>query len=340
MTDPAGRQGLAARLARWLLLIAGLACVGYLVHRVGSEAVLESVRTLSWRLAIVLCFPYVLTNTIDSLGWRMAFHRDQPPPFPALWGARLAGEAVNATTPTASVGGEPVKVLLVSRWAPAAQGLASVVLDKTTMVMGQGAFLVLGLAVGTLLVPISASMMKAMLILLGVEVLAVGGFVLFQIQGVAGLAGRLLARFGFSPTTERQETLDGLDRSLAGFYRRRPRRLAAAVLCHTLAYSLGSLEIYLVLNFLGIPVSLIAAFVIESFGSAVRFASFMVPASLGALEGGNMAIFHAFGLGGATGLSYTLIRRLREATWALIGYVCFAILSAQRRRPAPRRAVC
>ena len=44
-----------------------------------------------------------------------------------------------------------------------------------------------------------------------------------------------------------------------------------------------------------------------------------IPASLGALEGGYVAVFSALGLGGALGLSYTLIRRLREVLWALVG---------------------
>ena len=38
----------------------------------------------------------------------------------------------------------------------------------------------------------------------------------------------------------------------------------------------------------------------------------MIPGSLGALDGGYVAFFGAFGLAGALGLSYTLIRRLRE----------------------------
>jgi ABC-type phosphate transport system permease subunit len=94
----------------------------------------------------------------------------------------------------------------------------------------------------------------------------------------------------------------------------------------------GSLEIYLVLNFLGLPVTLPTAVVMESFGAAVKFASFMIPASLGVLEGGNMAIFAAFGYGGAVGLSYTLVRRLREGTWAAAGLLALAALSA---RPTP-----
>ena len=101
---------------------------------------------------------------------------------------------------------------------------------------------------------------------------------------------------------------------------------------HLLAWTVGSLEIYLVLNFLGLPVTLLTAVVMESFGAAVKFASFMIPGSLGALEGGNMAIFAAFGYGGAIGLSYTLVRRLREGTWATAGLLTLAALSA---RPTP-----
>jgi hypothetical protein len=105
-----------------------------------------------------------------------------------------------------------------------------------------------------------------------------------------------------------------------------------STLWHFAAWVLGGLELYLILAFLDLPVSFATALVLESFGAAVRFASFMVPASLGALEGGNMAIFAALGLPASMGLTSTLIRRLREATWAVGGLVAFA---AQTARPAP-----
>ena len=134
------------------------------------------------------------------------------------------------------------------------------------------------------------------------------------------------------PNSSNQERLEGLDRALSRFYRAHRGRLVGAVLVHLLAWTVGSLEIYLVLNFLGLPVTLLTAVVMESFGAAVKFASFMIPGSLGALEGGNMAIFAAFGYGGAVGLSYTLVRRLREGAWAGAGLLALAALSA---RPTP-----
>jgi len=319
------------RLLRPLIVVVGVGAIGYLGHQIGFTAILDSIRTLSWRLLVVVCFPYALTATLDATAWRLAFV-DHVPPFAKIWTARLAGEAVNATTPTASVGGEPVKALLLRHWVPMPEGLATVIVDKTAIVTGQGLFLVLGLVLARTVVPVSGPVITGMTILLGVEALAVTGFVVVQMLGTAGRGGRLLARFGMGPNSSNQERLEGLDRSLSGYYRDHRRRLVGAVLVHLLAWTVGSLEIYLVLNFLGLPVTLLTAVVMESFGAAVKFASFMIPGSLGVLEGGNMAIFAAFGYGGAVGLSYTLVRRLREGAWAGAGLLALAALSA---RPTP-----
>jgi putative membrane protein len=313
------------------VLAAGLGLVAYLVYSVGPATILDTVSRLSWRVVIVLCFPYVLTCTLDTAAWRFAF-TERVPPFGKLWSVRLAGEAVNATTPAASVGGEPVKVYLLRYWVPPVDGAASVIVDKTALVVGQGLFLIVGLTLAHTVVPVSGPIVTAMTTLLGVEALAVGGFVAVQLLGIAGRGGRLLARFGMRHSRSRQERLEGLDQRLAEFYRQHRRRLAAGVLVHFAAWTAGSLEIYLVLNFLGLPVSLLTAVVLESFGAAVKFASFMIPGSIGALEGGNVAIFAAFGLGGGVGLSYTLVRRLREAVWVAGGMIALAALSG---RPSP-----
>jgi putative membrane protein len=312
-------------------MVLGFGVVAYLVHRVGLSTILDAITTLSWRLLIVMCFPYALTSTLDTAAWRFAFP-GRVPPFPKLWTARLAGEAVNATTPTASVGGEPVKAFLLRYWVSPVEGLASVIVDKTAIVLGQGLFGLLGLVLACTVVPASGPIVTAMTVLLIVQALALAGFVAVQLMGAAGRGGRLLARFGMGPSRSRQERLEGLDRTLATYYRVRRRRLVAGVLVHFVAWTVGSLEIFLVLNFLGLPVPLLTAMVLESCGAAVKFASFMIPGSLGALEGSNVAIFAAFGYGGAMGLTYTLVRRLRELAWASAGMIALAALSG---RPAP-----
>jgi uncharacterized protein (TIRG00374 family) len=321
------------RWARPLLISLGLALVAYLVHSVGPAAIWRSFETLSWRLLVVLCFPYSVTTMLHTLGWHYVFSVP-PRSFGRLVGARLAGEAVNLATPTASVGGEPVKAYLLGPGVPLQAGLASVVVDKTTVVIGQTVLLLVGVLVARLLVPTPAGVVATMAGLLAIQIVAVAGFVAVQLHGAAGRGGRLLSRFGVGPGAERQAKLEGLDRAVRETYERHPGRLASAVLLHSLAFTLGAFEIYLVVRFLEIPISLPVALTIEAFSTGVRFVSFMVPASLGVLEGGNVAIFAAYGLGGAAGLFYTLVRRMREIAWTAVGFVALNLMSGRPLPPA------
>ena len=318
-------------LARWgrpLLVAAGLLSIAYLCYEIGPRVVWDSIRTLGWRLVLVVWFPFVLAVVLDTLGWRVLVS-DHAVPFGVLLRARLAGEAVNLVTPTASVGGEPLKAYLIRPHVPLAEGLASVVADKTTVVVGQILLLPVGLYLAMATLPLSHPLMVAMSALFAVQVLAVGAFIVVQTLGVFGGGGRVLGRLGRGPAERYQEGLNEVDRWLRRLYRERRGVLLLSTLLHAAAWATGALEIYLVLYFLGTDVSLVLSLVLETFGAAIRFASFMIPASLGALEGGYVAIFKAFGFPGALGLSYMLVRRVREIVWAGLGLLWLAALRAR-----------
>ena len=329
-------------MSRWfrpLLVLTGLALVGYLVARIGPAAIWSSFVTLGWRLPIVLAFPYALAAAVDTLAWWLLL--PTPVPFLLLLRARLAGEAVSLATPTMSVGGDPLKAYLLRPRLPLLDGFVSVIADKTTVVAGQVLFLALGLLAASLVAPPSGRLLPTMAGLLMVEVLAVGGFALVQASGALGGGGRLLGRLGkrvgLGGAERFEQGLGDLDRALAALYRQRRRRLVASAIVHAVAWATGGLEIYLVLSLLGTPAPLGIALIVESFASGVKFASFMVPASLGALEGSYVVFFEAFGLGAAAGLSYVLVRRLREITWAVVGFLALGVSGrATMRGPAER----
>ncbi|MGH7386713.1 MAG: flippase-like domain-containing protein, partial [Candidatus Rokuibacteriota bacterium] len=326
-----------ARWLRALLVLTGLALVGYLVAQIGPGAIWSSFVTLGWRLPLVLAFPYALAAAVDTLAWRLLL--PVPVPFLLLLRARLAGEAVSLATPTMSVGGDPLKAYLLRPRLPLLDGFVSVIADKTTVVAGQVLFLAIGLLAARVLAPPAGHLLPIMAALLVVEVLAVGGFALVQASGALSGGGRLLGRLarrvGLDGGERLQQGLGDLDRALAALYRRRRRRLVASAIVHAVAWATGGLEIYLVLSLLGTPPSLGIALIVESFASGVKFASFMVPASLGVLEGGYVVFFEAFGLGAASGLSYVLVRRLREITWAVVGFLALGVSGrATMRAPA------
>ncbi len=290
------------------------------------QAILASIGRLSWRLAIVLCFPVALVMLFDTLGWRFAFLRDGVA-FRALFTARLAGEAFNLVTPTAAVGGEAVKAWLLRGVVPLAASVPSVIVAKTTIVLAQGLFLLfllLGVVLAWSSTPRGSTLFRAMLWLLAIEAVALAGFVVAQLRGMLAWGGRLVTQLGVKGV--RTEALDRIDDVLARFYRTAPGRLTLSIAFHFVAWLLGAVETWLILGFLGVPVSLTAATVIEAFATAIRFATFLIPASLGALEGGYVLTFAALGLGSTTAVSFGLIRRIREAVWIGLGLVAFAAM--------------
>jgi uncharacterized protein (TIRG00374 family) len=315
------------RLVRLALLLGGAALFVWLVISIGPDAVVQAFSDLSWRLLVVLVFPFGMTTLLDTLGWRYAFRRDTVP-FSALLAARLAGEAFNLTTPTASVGGEAVKAWLVRPWSPFTDSLPSVIIAKTTIVIGQALFVVVGLLAAHAALPSDSLVIRGMEWLLVIQLLAVGGFVVVQAGGALRGSTRWLQRSGWLAGRP-LDTLGQVNDELAHFYRHEPRRLTLSILYHFLAWLIGVLEPWLILRWIGLPVSLAQAAAIEAFSTGIRFAAFLVPGYLGALEAGHIAIFAALGLGAPAGLSFTLIRRVRELAWTGLGFLLLIPLRAQ-----------
>jgi uncharacterized protein (TIRG00374 family) len=317
--------------------VLGVALLAALVAQNDPAVVVASIADLHWRLFVILVFPAALVALFDTLGWRYAFLREAVP-FRALVGSRLAGEAFNMTTPTAAVGGEAVKAWLLRGYAPLDATLASVIVAKTTITLGQGVFFLVGVVVAWQTGLAGSALLYAMLWFLVIEAIALGLFVLVQMRGMLGWTGRLLERVGIRPARV-QGMLGRVDDSLGRFYRTAPGRLGLSIWFHFVAWLLGSVETWLILKFLGSEVSLATATVIEAFGTGIKVATFLVPASLGVLEGGFVATAATFGISATTAISFSLVRRLREAAWVAIGLIAFAAMRPRESRaPDPPRS--
>jgi uncharacterized protein (TIRG00374 family) len=323
------------RYVRLVLFLAGFGILIFLVTRIGTDSITAAFSQLRWWQFLLVCCPYALITVVDALGWRFVFAGDRPP-FHRLLGARIAGEALNAVTALASVGGEAVKAWLIRRDVSYEESVPAVVIGKTTITMAQALFLLVGIVVASAALPMDSRVVRGMLWLLGIEVLAVGGFLLAQVTGMVRRGGRVLAWAGVIEDASYAETLD---RSLREFYRRHWRRVLLSTGFHLMGWLLGGFETYLMLRALGLPVPVVTALVFEAFGSGVRFASFLVPASVGVLEGANAGAFAALGYTAGAGIAFTLVRRGRQAVWIVIGLLTLMVMRASaalaRHRHSP-----
>jgi uncharacterized protein (TIRG00374 family) len=316
------------RILKIVLLIVGIALLGVLVHRVGTEAILQTLSRLTWWQFLILCLPYAGITAADTYGWRFAFARDRTP-FWRLYYARVIGEALNIVTALGSVGGEAAKAWLVREHVSYEESVPSVIIAKTTITIAQALFLCVGIVVAWTALEASSEVLRAMFWLLVVEVVALAGFFGAQVGGLVARGGRVLKAFHVIDDVTGAQKLDA---ALRGYYRKEWRRFVLSVVFHLAGWLLGALEAFIMMRALDIDVSVVTATAIEALGSGVRFATFLVPASLGALEGANAAAFGALGFGAGAGLAFSFVRRARQAAWVVIGLVLIlpALLRSRR----------
>lgn len=318
---------------RPLAVLAGALIVVWLVWEIGVATLVAELRKLSWRLPLIL-LPQVVTNLFKTEAWRLAFPRHRPR-FGLLFPVRLAGEAVNETTPTATMGGDALKSFLLVRaggTVPIEEGFVSVVVAKTALVASLAVFIggafVIAAAAGSM----SSSILILLALLSAYMAASTAGFMWAQRRGMFRMGGRALAWIGLGDRVA--VGADRLDADLRWFYRERRGQAAAVLGLSAVGWATGALETWLVLALLDSPVSLLTALVIEAGATGVRAVGFLIPGSIGILEGGIVGIFALLGLDSGTGLAFSVARRFREVVWILLGYACLAVMRGPKLPPA------
>jgi uncharacterized protein (TIRG00374 family) len=313
------------RALRPLAILAGGLIVAWLVWEIGPSTLIAELRKLSWRLPLIL-LPQVVTNVFKTEGWRAAFPRRRPR-FGLLFPVRLAGEAVNETTPTGTMGGDALKAFLLVRAGAGVsveEGLVAVVIAKTALVASLAAFIAGALALGWAFGAAPPAMLALLALLAAYMAASTAGFMWAQLRGIFRMGGRALAWIGLGDRVA--VGADRVDADLRWFYRERRRQAAVVFGLSLVGWATGALETWLRLVLLESPVSLPTALVIEAGATGVRAVGFLIPGSIGVLEGGLVGIFAMLGLSSSTGLAFGIARRFREGVWILLGYVCLAVM--------------
>ncbi len=322
-------------MIRIILLAVGLCVLGGLVRHVGPSRIAETAQEIGLVPFGLILVPLLAAYVLDAWGWRLTLGDwARRVGFVRLFLVRMSGEAVNATTPTAMLGGEPVKAYLLTRFdVPMVEGLASVVVAKTTMVLAQVVFMVLGIGLlgwaGG-----GASTVMAAWVSVGMLVFAVCLLALVQRYGIgAGVLTLVSAcRIRSSWLEARRARLLELDRTVREFYRRRRRAFALSFGAHFVAWLMEAVEVYAILYFLGAETGWLLSFSIAAVAVMIKGAASFIPGGLGAQEGGYLVLLMGLGYGETTGMAFALVRRLRELIWMLAGLACLAGL---RGKAAP-----
>jgi len=307
-----------------IIVVLALGFYVWFLSHFGVREVLGYVRLAGWGLVLTISLE-TFARAANTLGWEMTIGPYNALPFGQLFLARIAGEAVDYVTPSAQLGGQFVMAMMVRRSLDMAMGLATVVVAALCEMVGQIVFITLALFASIQLVPRSSDFFWA---LLGGFLLAlglIGGFLYVQrkhpFSYLLSIAGKVVG----SEAREYQAAAAEADEFLLDFYTNYPDRVALSSLCYLFAWSLGPVEIYILLRLLHQPASFEIALLVEAAGLLLERATFLIPGKLVSQEGGKALILALLGYPVGVGFAIGFLRRIKEMVWVLFGLVSLMV---------------
>jgi hypothetical protein len=290
----------------------GALTLAVLLWKMDAEEVGRLVLRVGWGMVLVIA-QEIVAHLLNAAAWRFAFFTDQAVAFSflELVKLRVAGDAINYLTPSATIAGEVARAAMLDRSHALEIRGASVVVAKCAQTLGQVLFALTGLVVvaGRHLPP--------------------GGYSRNIVYGFAGAFTLLLVALVIYAASARRDLEAGTGlRALGGrlrlFVRLHPGRFGVSTVLFLLGYAWGAFEAYWICHFLGLPISIGTAVMIEVLSVAIDSILFMVPAKIGTQEGGKTAIFAALGLPAASGFAFGVVRHIRELFWAGLGLLLYS----------------
>lgn len=324
----------AARVWQVSLVVVGVALFASMVHSIGPERLLNDLRGFGLAIIGVIALELGI-DAGNTMAWRKTLPPNAPIGFGLLFWVRQAGVALNQVTPTATVGGEVAKAVLLRSRLPMATTAASLVAARMSYALAQAIVVLAGLA----------SVFANLHTPPGLGLAMVGGFLLIssgvltflwlQRRGIFVTLVAVARRFGFTGRLSERLHAGGaaLDAQLVELYRDRPAAFAESVGWHVGGQAIGVLQLFYILAALDVPTPLTTCLALEAFAIVLDSAAFLVPARIGVQEASRVLAFTALGLSAATGLATAVIVRVNQLAVAGIGLAAFGWLTFSAPSP-------
>jgi putative membrane protein len=326
-----------------IALALGLAALIALVLSEGAASLAALLSHAGWILLLLVplqVFPMLL----DVMGWRALITAPTRlgPIFLIAW----IRQAINRLLPVASVGGEIVGVrLLRLQGVGGMTASASIIVELMLGLVAQYFFVVLGVlclfarvghgAVDPAAAAANPRVVQALLLGLAVSlpplilmiIVLRHGRIFVRIERAARrflggwLSDELLADQGAR-----------LDDEVRGIFTG-SMRAGRSLFWQLGGYIVGASEVWFALRWLGHPVGVGDALVLESLTQAAKSLFFMVPAALGVQEAGLMGIGLLLGLTADVALALSLAKRLREVVSGVPALLVWQWMEVARRAP-------
>ena len=291
---------------------------------------------------------WILIYGMNALSWQTIIRskcKEAKVSFWRIYRLTITGYALNYATPVGGLGGEPYRIMELSKYVGNQRATSSVILYAMMHFFAHfwywfsSIFIYLALAaVGDL--PINTAIGT----LLGIcIVFCLIAFYIFSKGYRHGLVSKCIRWIGHIPGLKgwssrfqqnHAEALHNIDEQIASLYAEDKRAFYRSLLLEYFSRVVQSSEVMFMLllfgidcggGFSGLLITFLHSFLIVSFTTLFANLIGFLPMQLGVQEGGFVLSIAALGLSAALGIFVSIICRVREIIWILIGILLMKI---------------
>lgn len=312
------------RLTSIISLVIGIAIFGIIFWYLGPE----SLQVLFKQSNLIYLIPFAIFATLGicSLAFKLKYilktHKYNLP-FLKVLKYTVAGFAISYVTPTARIGGEPLKTYMMKKEynVPLKIGGSSVVIDKFVELFAAAIVAIFGLFL-LFLIPGVSTTIKFILFALIIFVLLLLFFIYYwTIKGKGPFTKlfNLLRFYKLKKFQKASKLIKEIEEKMAKFFIHHKKEFFISFLIYGFSILFGILEFKFLLLTLGIKASLMEIILAHM---VLVIATFIpVPAGLGFQEAGHSGLFALLRNSGSLGLMFSLMVRLRFLIITGIGFI-------------------
>lgn len=321
---------------RSLFFLIGVGMLCYLVNKLGFHTIVENVAKTGWWFTGVIGI-WIIVYSLNALAWYYIIGKEKyKVGFGNIFKFTISGFAINYITPFVSLGGEPYKVLELNKHLNSSHSTSTVISYNMMHVFSHFIFWLT--AVIALLFTIEMKINSFFLLLIAF-VICISVIYLFYAaykKGIVEVAIKTfakiyIARIFVRKIKDKQLMLQEVDSYIIDLYSKRRKDFYYILFLEYFARIIGCLEFYFILKAISIDISLFEAFLISAGSSLFANLFFFIPLQMGSRESGFYLVFESMKLTPAIGVYVSLITRIREFFWILIGLVLIRLKPKKSR---------
>jgi putative membrane protein len=317
------------RLRVLIVAALGVALVVYLLAHIGFRAVLAAATSVGWGGFLLICAFSFVVFAILGPAWYVLLPQAAEPRVAMFIMARMVRDSVSEALPFSQVGGMILGVRAASvLGTPPRLAVASMIVDVTTELLGQLAYIVVGVVIFSARaagIPLAHSLEHTFLI--GVSLVALGGLLLLALQrrGLGWLSEKLASRMLPASAAYTRALATGLSEIY-----RTPLRVSLSMTLHFCGWIGGAVGTWIAFRLIHVRVDVASVIAIDSMVYALRSIAFFVPNALGVQEAAYALFAPMVGVGKEYALAVSLIKRARDIAIGIPILLVWQVVESRR----------